>query len=246
MTIKGSDLTSPPFKIFWKFQNLDLHTLELLGVPFPIAIGRSGYPLYLSVKNGKDATSIPHATKNKQGGKGLAHFLSRESGMQALKICFKFITNFQPLHGFLGPKRQVHVKNNRPLVGYTAFRFGIWQSNAFFMAYQKVETNMETERVRELINGKEPMAIVRYFEWAIFSRGETKAKYLLLRLDGRGNDIREVDVPDGMVSFLRSRLADFDRVLHSGDGTVWERLSFRARARELVPSSKLAELIDLY
>jgi len=105
---------------------------------------------------------------------------------------------------------------------------------------------METERIKELLNGQEPIAIVRYFEWAIFSRNNVNAKYLLLKMDNTKNDIHEMDIPDGMVTMLRSRLDDFELVLHGKNGTIWERSSFRERVRESVPITKIADLIDLY
>ncbi|WP_437373190.1 hypothetical protein [Maribacter litoralis] len=103
---------------------------------------------------------------------------------------------------------------------------------------------MSDEKIKELINGIEPIAIVRYFEWAVFSNDYANPKYLLLRINITYKDIYEIDIPEKMVSFLVSELDGFEEVFHRNDGVVWERMAFRDKVKEIVPMAKIVQLIN--
>lgn len=102
---------------------------------------------------------------------------------------------------------------------------------------------MNHKEIMKLINGQEPIAIVRYFEWTKISRSYIYPRYLLLRLNTRCKDIDEVDIPENLVSLLVPKLNKFTEVIRREDGTVWERMNFREKAKELVPFSKITLLI---
>lgn len=103
---------------------------------------------------------------------------------------------------------------------------------------------MKRAEIKRLINSHEPIAIVRYFEWAIFSKSYTNVRYLLLRINSKYNDIDEVDVPYDTVSFLVSRLDSFEKVCSQEGCTVWERMAFREKVKALVPRPKIVKLIN--
>ncbi|MBC9796804.1 hypothetical protein [Sinomicrobium weinanense] len=103
---------------------------------------------------------------------------------------------------------------------------------------------MKSTEVKNLIDSQEPIAIVRYFEWAIFSKSYANSRYLLLRMNRKRNKIKEVRVPDDVISFLVSRLDNFKKVCSEEGNTVWERMAFREKVKEFVPESKIARLID--
>lgn len=100
---------------------------------------------------------------------------------------------------------------------------------------------MRDIEIQNLINSQEPIAIVRYFEWPVFSKSNANTKYVVLRISR--NRIKEIEIPTDTVSFVRSRLDSFEQVFHREDGAVWERMSFRERVKEFVSESKVIELI---
>jgi len=102
---------------------------------------------------------------------------------------------------------------------------------------------MKRAEIKKLIDSQEPIAIVRYFEWTIFSKSYTNVRYLLLRINSEYNDIDEVNIPYDTIPFVVSKLNNFEQVFRRNDGAVWERMAFRDKAKELVPMSKIAELI---
>ncbi|MBC9795422.1 MULTISPECIES: hypothetical protein [Sinomicrobium] len=103
---------------------------------------------------------------------------------------------------------------------------------------------MKSIEIKKLIDSQEPIAIIRYFEWAIFSKDYANAKYLLLRMNRRRNKIKAVNVPDDITSFIISRLDDFEKVCSQDGCTVWERMAFREKVKAFVPESKVARLIN--
>lgn len=104
---------------------------------------------------------------------------------------------------------------------------------------------MDSNQIRDIINGQEPIAIMKYFEWPIFSNDHAKARYTLLRIDRKHKDIEEVDIPFNIVPFVISKLGRFEQMLRSSEGIVWERMGFRDIIKSSVPKAKIAQLIDL-
>lgn len=102
---------------------------------------------------------------------------------------------------------------------------------------------MRSEQIKELIDGQEPIAIVRYFEWTVFSHDYSRPKYLLIRINSKNKDIYQMDIPENMVSFLVSKLDSFQEVFRQDDGTVWERMAFRDKVRVLVSRPKIRQFI---
>ena len=85
---------------------------------------------------------------------------------------------------------------------------------------------------------------MRYFEWAIFSKNYTNANYLLLRMNRQRNRVKAVNIPDGVTSFIVSRLEDFEKVCSEDGCTVWERMTFRDKVKNHIPRSKIDKLIN--
>lgn len=103
---------------------------------------------------------------------------------------------------------------------------------------------MKSLDLKKLLDSREPIAIVRYFEWVVFSTSYSQAKYSLLRLNKQRNKIKEIPVPDKLTFLLTSRLDSFEKVCVADGGTVWERMSFRDVVKTLVPRDKVAEWIN--
>lgn|SRR5690554_300667 len=103
---------------------------------------------------------------------------------------------------------------------------------------------MNHKEILKILNGQEPIAIVRYYEWTKISRSSVYPRYLLLRLNSRRMDIDEVAIPENMVYLLVPNLKKFTEVIRRNDGTVWERMDFRKKVKELVPESRIARLIE--
>ncbi|MBC9794889.1 hypothetical protein [Sinomicrobium weinanense] len=101
---------------------------------------------------------------------------------------------------------------------------------------------MKRVAIKKILNSQEPIAIVRYFEWAIFSKNHTNVRYSLLRLNSACKDIDEIDIPYDAVSFVVSKLNRFEQVFRWDDGGVWERMAFREKAKRLVPGRKIDQL----
>ena len=103
---------------------------------------------------------------------------------------------------------------------------------------------MNNEQIKQLIEGREPIAIVRYFERPVFVHDYTNVKYIILKINRNKDGINEIKIPDGLVSFLRSKLKNFEEVIRKTDGTVWERFSFRVKAKSLVSKQELTYFIN--
>lgn len=103
---------------------------------------------------------------------------------------------------------------------------------------------MQEAEIMALMDSGEPLAIVRYFQWASFSRSQTQTNYVVLRLDHANRDIDEIDLPRESVPMVLDRMEGFDLLLRNPDGTVWERGNFAAKAKRLVPRAKLTLLIS--
>ncbi|MDT0651697.1 hypothetical protein [Autumnicola edwardsiae] len=76
---------------------------------------------------------------------------------------------------------------------------------------------MNHEAIKQLLKSEEPLAIVRYFEWAIFSRSYDHPKYILLIINCRNIDIEEIEVLDNLTSFFVSKLPEFNKVIQEED-----------------------------
>jgi hypothetical protein len=103
---------------------------------------------------------------------------------------------------------------------------------------------MDSKQIKEVINGQEPMAIMKYFEWPIFSNDYAIARYTLLRIDKKHNDIQELDIPFNVVPFVISKLGCFEEVVKLNEGIVWERMGFRDVVKGSVSRSKIFQLIN--
>lgn len=102
---------------------------------------------------------------------------------------------------------------------------------------------MSQNAIKELLKSKEPIAIVRYFEWAIFSRSYNHPKYILLTINYRKRDIEAIEVPDELISFLVSKLPEFEKVIQEEGGNVWERHNFREQVKRRIPRGKIRQFI---
>jgi hypothetical protein len=102
---------------------------------------------------------------------------------------------------------------------------------------------MNHETIKQLIESEEPLAIVRYFEWAIFSRSYDHPKYILLKINHQNIDIEEIEVPDHLTSFLVSKLFEFEKIIQEEGGGVWERYNFRAKVKHIIPYGKICHFI---
>lgn len=102
---------------------------------------------------------------------------------------------------------------------------------------------MNHETIKQRIESEEPLAIVRYFEWAIFSRSYNHPKYILLIINHRNTDIEEIEVPAHLTSFLVSKLPELDKVIQEEGGSVWERDNFKEKVKRRIPLGKIRQFI---
>ena len=98
---------------------------------------------------------------------------------------------------------------------------------------------MNHQAIKRLLEGDEPIAVIRYFEWAIFSRSYDHTKYIVLRINYLKKDIEEISVPDKLTPFLASKLPELEKVIQEKGGSVWERHNFRAKVKRTVPRTKI-------
>ncbi|MFY0715228.1 hypothetical protein J1D01_16315 [Seonamhaeicola sp. NFXS20] len=103
---------------------------------------------------------------------------------------------------------------------------------------------MDSKLIKEIINSQEPIAIIKYFEWPIFSNDYAHSRYAILRIDRKYNDIRETDIPFDLVSFVTSQTGCFEEVLRLSEGVVWERMGFRELVKSSIPKAKIHQLIN--
>lgn len=102
---------------------------------------------------------------------------------------------------------------------------------------------MEAEQIKAIINSEEPIAILKYFEWPIFSNDYTESKYKLIRIN-RKNDIEEIRIPFDIVSFILSKLDCFEEASKTPLGVVWERGHFKQKVKHLVSMPKIIQFIN--
>ncbi|SFT07692.1 hypothetical protein SAMN04487906_2808 [Zhouia amylolytica] len=103
---------------------------------------------------------------------------------------------------------------------------------------------MDSKQIKDIINSQEPIAIIKYFEWSIFSNDYAKARYTLLWFDKKHNHIQEIDMPFNLVPFVISKLGCFEEVLRLSEGIVWERMGFREMIKSSVSRAKIIQLIN--
>ncbi|MBD0833349.1 hypothetical protein [Aestuariibaculum sediminum] len=102
---------------------------------------------------------------------------------------------------------------------------------------------MEAEQIKAIIYGEEPIAILKYFEWPIFSGDYTESKYKLLRISKK-NDIEEIRIPFNIVPFVMSKLDCFEEASNTRSGVVWERGQFKQKVKRLVSTPKINQFIN--
>lgn len=98
---------------------------------------------------------------------------------------------------------------------------------------------MSHRTIKRLLESDEPIAVIRYFEWAIFSRTHTHPKYIILKINYWKDDIQEIAVPYKLTSFLVSKLPELEKVIQEKGGSVWERHNFRAKVKRTIPRAKI-------
>lgn len=103
---------------------------------------------------------------------------------------------------------------------------------------------MDSKLIKEIINSQEPIAIMKYFEWPIFSNDYANARYTILRIDKKHNDIYELNIPFNLVPFVISKTGCFTEVLRLNEGIVWERMGFRKLVKSSIPKAKIHQLIN--
>src|SRR5690606_17672481 len=72
-----------------------------------------------------------------------------------------------------------------------------------FLYVNQKENKMDSKLVKKIINSQEPIAIMKYFEWQIFSNDYANARYTILKIDRKQYDIREFDILINLVPFIR-------------------------------------------
>lgn len=103
---------------------------------------------------------------------------------------------------------------------------------------------MDSKLIKEIIDSQEPIAIIKYFEWPIFSNDYTHARYAMLRIDSKHNDIHEIDIPFNLVPFVISQTDRFKEALRLSEGVVWERKEFREMVKSSVSKVKIHQVIS--
>jgi len=112
-----------------------------------------------------------------------------------------------------------------------------------FLYGNQNENTMNSKLIKEIINSREPIAIMKYLEWPIFSNDYALARYTILKVDKRYNDIQEVDIPFNLVPFVISKICCFTEVLRINEGVVWERMGFRELVKRSMSKAKIQQLI---
>lgn len=102
---------------------------------------------------------------------------------------------------------------------------------------------MEAEQIKAIINSEEPIAILKYFEWPIFSNDYTESKYKLIRIN-RKNDIEEIRIPYDIVPFILSKLDCFEEASKTRAGVVWERGYFKQKVKRFISTPKIIQFIN--
>ena len=103
---------------------------------------------------------------------------------------------------------------------------------------------MDSKLIKEIINSQEPIAIMKYFEWPIFSNDYANARYAILRVDKKHNDIHEINIPFNLVPFVISKTGCFTEVLRLNEGIVWGRMGFRELVKSNILKAKVHQLIN--
>lgn|SRR5690606_25415859 len=103
---------------------------------------------------------------------------------------------------------------------------------------------MNVSEIIRILDGTQPIAIVRYFIWTAFSKSYSETRYIMLRLDSGNRDIDQEEIPQNLVYHLLPRLEGFEEIHRNSHGTVWERHGFAQKARALVPKAKLMHFIS--
>lgn len=103
---------------------------------------------------------------------------------------------------------------------------------------------MDSKLIKEIIDSQEPIAIIKYFEWPIFSNDYAHARYAMLRIDGKHNDIHEIEIPFNLVPFVISQTDCFEEALRLSEGVVWERMGFKEVVRSSIPNAKIYQFIN--
>ena len=70
------------------------------------------------------------------------------------------------------------------------------------MLLYKEENQMDSNLIQEIINGQEPSAIIKYYEWPIFSNSYANTRYIILRVTKKHNNFDEIDIPFNEVPFV--------------------------------------------
>lgn len=113
-----------------------------------------------------------------------------------------------------------------------------------FLYGNQKENKMDSKLIKEIINSQEPIAIMKYFEWPIFSNDYANARYTILRIDKKYNDIHEIGIPFNLVPFVISKTGCFTEVLRLNEGIIWERMGFRELVKSSIPKAKIHQLIN--
>lgn len=113
-----------------------------------------------------------------------------------------------------------------------------------FLYENQKKNQMDSKLITNIINSQEPIAIMKYFEWPIFSNDYANARFTILRIDKKHNDIREFDIPINLVSFIRSKTDCFEKVLKLKEGIIWERMRFRELVKSSIPKARVHQLIN--
>lgn len=103
---------------------------------------------------------------------------------------------------------------------------------------------MDSNFIKEIINSPEPIAIIKYFEYPIFLNDYANAKYTILRIEKKHNNIIETDIPFNLVPFVIAKIGYFEEILRLNEGVVWERGSFRKKAKKVISRPALRYFIN--
>lgn len=96
--------------------------------------------------------------------------------------------------------------------------------------------------LEQLLTSEASIAIIRYIEWTSFSRTYNRRRYILLVFNSPQKDLIELKVPGTLPSFLVRQLPKFQQVIHTEEGSVWERHDFRERVKPRIPYGNIREL----
>ena len=93
-------------------------------------------------------------------------------------------------------------------------------------------------RVKRHITTEVPCAVVEYYEWFKMDRKFENKVYELIILNVKWNYLEHIELREKEVAFFRKHIKNFEKVVHTPDGKVWEKGNFKKLITDLKTPTK--------